>query len=168
MKSATYFDRLLDKSAFSRTVRQQSRAQRSKACISSLSTLGWAYVGPYPIDISSSVPSVGRNHRVAFILVCCESQAFGYIPEKKYAQIRLRKSTLEGSCCGAGEKLDLVAARTFLAHLFLHGCACVAVLHQRILSVPPCTIQRRNSFQKRSSGRRSDRGQSLYRQRHDL
>ena len=38
--------------------------------------------------------------------------------------------------CGAGEKLFLVAARTFVAHLFLHGCACVGVIHKRILTVP--------------------------------
>jgi len=37
--------------------------------------------------------------------------------------------------CGAGEKLFLVAARTFVAHLFLHGCACVGVIHKRISTV---------------------------------
>ena len=41
--------------------------------------------------------------------------------------------------CGAGEKFFLVAARTFVAHLFLHGCACVGVIHKRISTVTaPC------------------------------
>jgi len=49
--------------------------------------------------------------------------------ESNYVQIR-------PFChCGAGEKLFLVAARTFVAHLFLHGCACVGVIHKRISTV---------------------------------
>ena len=41
-----------------------------------------AYVRKYPIKFTSSVPSNGRNPRVADMLVCCERQAFGCIPEK--------------------------------------------------------------------------------------
>ena len=49
--------------------------------------------------------------------------------ESNYVQNQL-------SChSGAGKKLFLVAARILVAHLFLHGCACVRVIHKRILTV---------------------------------
>ena len=53
--------------------------------------------------------------------------------ESNYVQIR-------PFChCGAGEKLFLVAARTFVAHLFLHGCACVGVI-QSLFDIVPLDI----------------------------
>jgi len=52
------------------------------------------YVTNYPEPFTSSVRSSRRNYRVAYILEYCKSQGLANIPEKTYARIRLRKSTL--------------------------------------------------------------------------
>jgi len=82
--------------------------------------------GPDPTYSASPIDSATVNIRL-YALRLYDTLSYNW--ESNYVQNR-------PFChCGAGEKLFLVAARTFVAHLFLYGCACVGVIHKRISTV---------------------------------